>query len=600
MTKTTLSLLCVLFLALPLAGAVRAEEARIPSSLELTRIMGNGINLGNTFEACNNGMSGGNTTDDPAYYETMWGQPVTTREMIRGMKEAGFDTLRLPVAWMTNATHLGKGENDYTISAAYMDRVEEVVGWALDEGMFVILNDHWDGGWWGMFGSESAQTRALAMEAYRGMWSQIAERFADYDWHLIFESANEELGARFDEDSPIYCRDSVTSYLSDSERYALTNQVNQAFVDTVRSGGGKNAERFLLIAGYGTNIAQTFDARFVMPADPASDRLLISVHCYTPWSYCGASSAAAATKWGTQANYDELEAELKMMGKFIGRGIGVVIGEYGALPGADGVLKENSVAYHRAFLDLCDHYDYCPVLWDCSGQYVRTESKMRDADMAALYLERRRSNEGETDSVKAAARASLDEARSNAPETFRTDAIEAGDDTAVAWIMWNAGDWSVSYSVGDTYSPDSISAGLVPEDVIVTGRGTYTVGLDFTGTEGGYSNSTAFAAVGISNGEVLFPGYVIDIVSVTVNGEEIRLKGRAYTTSDNGLCTRVNLYNEWVTKVPGTGRTRGGGIIGCSATLLDKASLGNVETIYVTFRYVPGAPGVSENDMNGD
>ncbi|MBR4500413.1 MAG: glycoside hydrolase family 5 protein [Clostridia bacterium] len=597
MRKMILSLLLAFTLAVPFAGAAHGGEA-LPSSLELTRLMGNGINLGNTFEACNNGMSGGNTTDVTSYYETMWGQPVTTRKMIRGMKEAGFDTLRVPVAWMTNATHLGKGGMDYTISAAYMDRVAEVVSWALDEGMFVILNDHWDGGWWGMFGSEAPETRALAMEAYRGMWAQIAARFASCDWHLIFESANEELGSRFDENSPIYCQDSITSYLPDNERYALTNQVNQAFVDVVRAAGGNNADRFLLIAGYGTNIAQTFDARFVMPSDPAADRLLISVHCYTPWSYCGASSAGTATKWGTKANYDELENELKMMSKFTGRKIGVVIGEYGALPGADGVLKENSVAYHRAFLDMCDYYDYCPVLWDCSGQYLRTGLKMRDGDMAALYLEKRQSTEGSIDEVKAAARASLDAAREAAPETFRTDAIELTDDTCVAWIMWNAGDWSVSYSVGDTYSPDTISAGLVPTDAVVTGQGTYTIGLDFTGTAGGYSNSTAFAAIGLSNGEALFPGYVIDIQSITVNGEEFKTKGRAYTTSDDGKCTRVNLYNEWVTKVPETGRTRGGGTIGCTPTLLDKAALGKVETITVTFRFVPGALGVSENDAN--
>ena len=223
---------------------------------------------------------------------------------------------------------------------------------------------------------------------------------------------------------------------------------------------------------------------------------------------------------------------------------------------------------------------------------------MRDGDMAALYLEKRQSAEGSVDEVKAAARASLDAAREAAPETFRTDAIELTDDTCVAWIMWNAGDCSVSYSVGDTYSPDTISAGLVPTDVVVTGQGVYTIGLDFTGTDGGYSNSTAFAAIGLSNGEILFPGYVIDIQSIIVNGEEIKTKGRAYTTSDDGKCTRVNLYNEWVTKVPETGRTRGGGTIGCTPTLLDKAALGKVETITITFRFVPGALGVSENDAN--
>ncbi|MBQ3667976.1 MAG: glycoside hydrolase family 5 protein, partial [Clostridia bacterium] len=228
-------LLLSFFMTLIPASAEAADDI---SSIELTRLMGNGTNLGNTFEACNNGAQYGNTTDDTSYYETLWGQPVTTPEILTGMKEAGFDTIRIPVAWMTNATHLNKG--DYTISATYLDRVEEVVNYALDADMFVIVNDHWDGGWYGMFGSESADTRALAMEAYKGMWTQIAERFKDYDYHLIFEGANEEIGARFDEDSPLYCQDSVVTYLDDNARYDLANQVNQAFVDTVRATGSNN------------------------------------------------------------------------------------------------------------------------------------------------------------------------------------------------------------------------------------------------------------------------------------------------------------------------------------------------------------------------
>ena len=122
-------------------GCFAEENGTDPGSLtavEMTRLMGNGINLGNTMEACDNSRGKGNTTDDPLHYETLWGQPVTTPEMLRGMKDAGFDTIRIPVAWMTNATHLDKG--DYTISEKYLDRVEEIVNYALDAGMFVIVN----------------------------------------------------------------------------------------------------------------------------------------------------------------------------------------------------------------------------------------------------------------------------------------------------------------------------------------------------------------------------------------------------------------------------------------------------------------------------
>ena len=117
------------------AGAETGEKADLSAltAVEMTRLMGNGINLGNTMEACNNGASGGNTSDSPSYYETMWGQPITTAEMLKAMKEAGFDTIRIPVAWMTNATHLNKG--DWTIAKPYMDRVEEIVNYALAAGL---------------------------------------------------------------------------------------------------------------------------------------------------------------------------------------------------------------------------------------------------------------------------------------------------------------------------------------------------------------------------------------------------------------------------------------------------------------------------------
>ena len=128
-------LFCVAAILL-LCGCAAAEEAP-GTAVEMTRRMGNGINLGNTMEACNNGKSGGNTTDDPRHYETYWGQPVTTPRMLQGMKEAGFDTIRIPVAWMTNATHLNQG--DYTISPKYMDRVEEVLLKDDDTGLITDL-----------------------------------------------------------------------------------------------------------------------------------------------------------------------------------------------------------------------------------------------------------------------------------------------------------------------------------------------------------------------------------------------------------------------------------------------------------------------------
>lgn len=586
------SLMLAVLMLIPCVGS--AEEAVVDNgvmregltALEATRLMGNGINLGNTLEACDNNV--GIKTNAPLSYETYWGQPKTTQAMIDGMKAAGFDTIRIPVAWMTNATHLYEG--DYTIDAGYMDRVEEVVRYARKAGMYVIINDHWDGGWYGMFGSESAETRALAMEAYKGMWQQIAERFRDYSDYLIFESANEELGGRFDENSPLYCSDSVVTYLTDDERYALTNEINQTFVDVVRATGGNNATRFLLIAGYSTNIDQTCDDRFQMPKDTADSKLMVSVHYYDPWSYCGASSAASATKWGKVSDYEYLDQQLAKMTKFTEAGYGVVIGEYGALPGSDG-LKDNTLAYHTAFLDACTKYNLTNCLWDCSGLYKRVSQTFADDDILAMYQEKRQANEEGQDyaDVQAAAAAEIAAAAAEAPVTFQQDAVVVDDQTALAWIMWNDGSWALTHSVGDTYNADAISEGLVATNAIITGEGKYTVGLDFTGTAQGYSASVAFAAIGISNGEALYPNYVINIKEVRINGEIYRLKGRAYTTSDDGLCTRVNLYNEWVTSVPKTARLPGGNLAGATPTPINRndAVIAEIKTIEIDFEYVP-------------
>ena len=587
------SLMLAVLMLIPCVGS--AEEAEAVdngvmreglTALEATRLMGNGINLGNTLEACDNNV--GIKTNTPLSYETHWGQPKTTQAMIDGMKAAGFDTIRIPVAWMTNATHLYEG--DYTIDADYMDRVEEVVRYARKAGMYVIINDHWDGGWYGMFGSESAETRALAMEAYKGMWQQIAERFRDYSDYLIFESANEELGGRFDENSPLYCSDSVVTYLTDDERYALTNEISQPFVDVVRATGGNNATRFLLIAGYSTDINQTCDDRFQMPKDTVDSKLMVSVHYYDPWSYCGASSAVSATKWGKVSDYEYLDQQLAKMTKFTEAGYGVVIGEYGALPCSDG-LKDNTLAYHTAFLDACTKYDLTNCLWDCSGLYKRVSQTFADDDILAMYQEKRQANEEGQDyaDVQAAAAAEAAAAAAEAPVTFLQDAVVVDDQTALAWIMWNDGSWALTHSVGDTYNADAISEGLVATNAIITGEGKYTVGLDFTGTAQGYSASVAFAAIGISNGEALYPNYLVNIKEVRINGEIYRLKGRAYTTSDDGLCTRVNLYNEWVTSVPKTARLPGGNLAGATPTPINRndAVIAEIKTIEIDFEYVP-------------
>lgn len=570
------------------APVEQAEEADVMlkdlTALELVHRMGNGTNLGNTMEACDTNV-GSIYKDEPTYYETLWGQPVTTREMIQGMKDAGFDTLRIPVAWMTNATDLATS-GDYTIAPEYMDRVQEIVDWAIEADMFVIVNDHWDGGWYGMFGSESEETQALAMEAYIGMWQQIAQRFMEYDYHLIFEGANEEIGARFDENSTLYCSDSIVTYLTDEEKYDLANKVNQAFVDTVRATGGNNAYRFLLIPGFGTNIANTCDNRFVMPTDTVENRLLISVHYYDPWSYCG--DGQSSVKWGTKADIEYMVETLEQMTKFTQQGVGVVIGEYGVLYATS--VQDNTDLYHQMFLSLCDKFNYTSCLWDCSAFFKRSELTMV-SELASYYkkhnVEAHATMTQEEEGIMADRR--INAAIGEAPESFREDAVEISDTTTMAWIMWNSADYQCTYSVGDDYNPDSITDGVKDTVAVLEGEGTYTVALDFSETSNGYSAGIAFGALAITNGEVVHPGWIMDIVEIKINGEVYTLAAKPYTTSDNKITTRVNLFNEWVTKLPDDARTMDGDLTGASPCILDRNDgiIPTVQSIEVTFYYGP-------------
>ena len=553
------------------------------SASELTVLMGNGINLGNTMEAYGHISLG---TEAPvSSYETLWSQPVTTQEMITGMKNAGFDTLRIPVAW-TNAMDYESG--DYTIREDYLNRVEEIINYALNENMYVVINDHWDGSWWGMFGSASEETRQKAWDLYTSMWTQIAERYKEYSDYLIFESANEELGNRLNDTD--VAADSGT--LSADECYEMTLKINQKFVDIVRGTGGNNESRFLLIAGYNTDVDMTTDDRYIMPTDPANEvnKLILSVHYYTPWGYCGNESLSL---WGTKRNYGEMNSLLESLTKFTDQGYGIIIGEYGVLVKSDGTLKKNAALYYKNFLDNCDLYNFCPILWDCNNLYNKQDCKIIDDEIAALYKERAYANEASmTDEEKAARpdriKAEMDQAYADAPAAFDDNAIDLDDSTSVAWIMINSSDWNVMYSVGDVYDPGAKTDGLVATDVEITGEGTYTVSLDFTGVPGGYANGMAFSALAIGNGELLYPGYTVNITEVLVNGEPYTLTAKPYTASDDARCTRVNLYNEWVTQIPDDARTPDGDTTGISPIVVDNADLTHMETLSITFEYAPG------------
>ena len=548
------------------------EGSNDVTSIEMIRLMGNGINLGNTLEAYahQNYLNGA----DPTFAETAWGQPITTPEMIQGMKDAGFDTLRIPIAW-TNGMNFESG--DYTIDERLFQRVEQVVNYALDADMYVIINDHWDGGWWGMFGSSDEAVREKAMEMYKSMWTQIGEYFKDYSYKLIFEGANEELGDRLN-DSDITGSKGV---LNKNECYEMTNLINSEFVKTVRALGGKNSDRFLLIAGYNTDITMTCDDRFVMPEDSAQ-RLLLSVHYYTPWDYCGTDSV---NQWGSPQDVSEQNGLFEKLSKFSEQGYGVVIGEYAVMM-KNGGIKPETDKFYKNLLDNCDLYDFCPVLWDCSSFYKRRSLTTTDEACAKLFDERRYANEQALtiEQIKQNARESLAAFEEAANSAYMEDVdLAPSDDMAIAWIMFQSADYKKSYSVGDTYDPTSKTLGIKAANAEITGEGSYSVSLDFT--DSGAAWGTAFCALGISNGETFFPDYTITIDEILINGEPYELAAREYTASDDKKCTRVNLFNGWVSSLPDEARTPDGSLDGCSAQIMPLDSSVKIENLTVNFTY---------------
>lgn len=334
--------------------------------------MGYGINLGNTLESCGDWIN----STQVSKYETAWGSPVITREMINGYAAAGFGVLRIPVAW----SNLMSTDGSYTISPDYIARVKEVVEWTLDTGTFAIINIHYDSGWVNAFPENETES----MRRFKTMWSQIADAFKDYGERLIFEAQNEELGWE-----TIWNKWSGSNGDDKKASYALVNEVNQAFVDVVRGSGGNNPRRHLLISGYNTDIGLTCDELFKMPNDPAG-RMAVSVHYYDPTTLTVIEEdtdwGKARTTWGSAADIATLESNVaKLKNRFIDNGIPVIVGEYGCF--GKNKTRETIESYLIDVSSRMYAIGACPILWDTAGdEYDRRACAFRDPDFIAELI----------------------------------------------------------------------------------------------------------------------------------------------------------------------------------------------------------------------
>ncbi len=325
--KKSLSLLLALCLLLSLcASAVYAESsAAVPDltiarrsipeneAMAFLRKIGVGWNLGNTFDAIKGDW---NRNADEMTVETSWVGIKTTEKMIEAIQNAGFSSIRVPISW-----HDHVSGPDYEISAKWLDRVQQVVNWAYDRGMYVIINIHHDEDQF-LPSSGHYEESAHYVEC---IWRQLAERFRDYDEHLIMESMNEPrlLNSPYEwnlNPSAPECVDAVD----------CLNRLNQLFVDTVRASGGNNAGRYLMVPAYDAAPGNAVRDSFALPSDTADNRIIVSVHAYTPYDF--ALNLNGSGSFGAQYQKMEIVSFMNLLyDKYIVNGIPVVIGEYGAM-----------------------------------------------------------------------------------------------------------------------------------------------------------------------------------------------------------------------------------------------------------------------------
>lgn len=314
-----------------------------------------GWNLGNTLEAI-----GG---------ETAWGNPKASKALIDLVKASGFNAVRIPCAW----DQYLENQTTYKIKDLWLARVKEVVDYCIENDMYAILNIHWDGGW--LENNPTPDKQAEVNKKQKAIWEQIALYFRNYDEQLLFAGTNEV---------------HTTSGNPTQANFDVQMSYNQTFVDAVRSTGGKNAYRNLIIQAYNTNIDQAV-AYLKISTDYVPDRLMVEVHHYDPWNFCGLEKdetwgkyaalwgqpyeqyavgvlAGRAATWGKE---DYLKTQFnKMKTSFVDKGYPVILGEYGVIRrttySGDALMHHlNSRAYYLRYVtEQAKNYGLIPFYWD--------------------------------------------------------------------------------------------------------------------------------------------------------------------------------------------------------------------------------------------
>jgi len=377
--KRSLKIFAFLLTSVLLAGffpaASKAEEEKLTekTAMEITQLMGKGWNLGNTFDAT------GGKKDDAYSQETSWGNPRVTKELIDGVKNAGFTTIRIPVTWNN---YIDKS-NGYQIDEAFLNRVNEIVDYAFENDLFVILNTHHEE--WVNDKNIHENYEEIGKEL-NAVWSQLADRFAEYDQHLIFEGMNEPraVGMGYEWTGNQACYDAV-------------NYLDQVFVDCIRDNGkGYNAVRALMIPGYAASSNSAVLNSIQIPQYNGKDaeNVIISVHCYSPYNFCLTDEQESFNPNNSQdtADIKSLIGNLNYL--FLDKGIPVVMGECGATNTRDNVDARK--AWFTFIGDITRENGIPAVVWDngakgnsggeCHNYFVRETGEQTYPELLSAFI----------------------------------------------------------------------------------------------------------------------------------------------------------------------------------------------------------------------
>ena len=322
-----------------------------------------GLNIGNTLEAI-----GG---------ETAWGNPRITKTFVDFAKQCGFNAIRIPCSWNQYMANSSTAQ----LKTDWLNRVKEVIQYCVENDVFVILNIHWDGGWLENNCTVAKQAENNAKQ--RAFWEQIATHLRSFDEHLLFAAANEP-------------------NVSDATQMAVLYSYHQTFINAVRSTGGKNSYRVLVIQGPSTDIETTNKLMLTLPTDKISNRMMVEIHYYTPWNFCGLTADASWGKmfyyWGkdyhstteptrnaTWGEEGTVDANFQLMKtQFVDKGIPVVLGEFSAmrrssLTGDALTLHLASRAYYFKYVTQQARANgILPFYWDTGGLLSRNNNTVLD------------------------------------------------------------------------------------------------------------------------------------------------------------------------------------------------------------------------------